>query len=287
MIRVALDAMGGDHAPRVEIEGARGARASADLPGPARRQARRHRGRAGRHPTVDRSRVDVVPAPEVIGMGDKPLAAIRGRSPTPASSSGSPCRRPATPTRSSPPATPAPSWPPPPSCSASITASSGPASPRRFPPRSPRAGPRRRRQRRLLRPGAGLFRAARLGLRAGRAWARRVRWSGCSTSARKTRRATPSSGRPTISSSRRRASTSSATSRAATSWPAIPSSATWTSWCPTASSATSCSSSTSRWPDSSSASSSGRRPTSCSGRTCRRSSGCSTTPSTAARRCSA
>jgi len=81
VIRIALDAMGGDNAPRVEIEGA--AQALKELPPEFRVQLI---GRSadieaalGKTPGVDRSRVDIVEAPEVVGMGEKPLAAIRGK----------------------------------------------------------------------------------------------------------------------------------------------------------------------------------------------------------------
>ncbi len=81
MIRIALDAMGGDNAPRVEVEGA--AQALLELPPEFRVQL------VGRSPDieaalartagVDRSRIDIVDAPEVVGMGEKPLAAVRGK----------------------------------------------------------------------------------------------------------------------------------------------------------------------------------------------------------------
>ena len=81
MIRVALDAMGGDNAPQVEIEGV--AQALRELPAGFRMQL------VGRtadieaalrsHADVDRKRLDIVEAPDVVGMGDKPLAAIRGK----------------------------------------------------------------------------------------------------------------------------------------------------------------------------------------------------------------
>ncbi len=81
MIRIALDAMGGDNAPRVEVEGA--AQALRELPPEFRVQLI---GRSadiaaalGKTAGVDRSRIDVVEAPEVVGMGEKPLAAIRGK----------------------------------------------------------------------------------------------------------------------------------------------------------------------------------------------------------------
>ncbi len=79
VVRVALDAMGGDQAPVTEVEGA--VRAVEELP-PAFELALV--GPAGaieaelaRYPAVDRSRISVVDAPEVIGMGEKPLEAVR------------------------------------------------------------------------------------------------------------------------------------------------------------------------------------------------------------------
>ena len=79
MIRIALDAMGGDHAPGVEIEGAR--LALAELPPTfevhligqpevVERELARHSG-------LDRSRIVIHDAPEVVGMGEKPLEAVR------------------------------------------------------------------------------------------------------------------------------------------------------------------------------------------------------------------
>ncbi len=81
MIRIALDAMGGDNAPRVEVEGA--AQALQELPPEFRVQLV---GRSAdieaalaKATGVDRSRIDIVDAPEVVGMGEKPLAAVRGK----------------------------------------------------------------------------------------------------------------------------------------------------------------------------------------------------------------
>ena len=81
MIRIALDAMGGDNAPRVEVEGA--LLALQELPGDFRVQL------VGRRPDIDaalaqvpdphRARIDVVDAPDVVGMGEKPLQAIRSK----------------------------------------------------------------------------------------------------------------------------------------------------------------------------------------------------------------
>ena len=79
MIRVALDAMGGDSAPRNEIAGA--VEALTDLPDGFLIQLI---GRANaieeeltRHPGVDRSRIEIHEAADVIGMSEKPLQAIR------------------------------------------------------------------------------------------------------------------------------------------------------------------------------------------------------------------
>lgn len=81
MIRIALDAMGSDNAPRVEVEGA--AQALRDLPPEFRIQlvGRTADIEAALAATagVDRSRIDIVEAPEVVGMGEKPLAALRNK----------------------------------------------------------------------------------------------------------------------------------------------------------------------------------------------------------------
>jgi glycerol-3-phosphate acyltransferase PlsX len=81
VIRIALDAMGGDNAPRVEVEGA--VQALNEMPGDFRIQL------VGRRAEVEaalaevrageRARLDIVDAPEVVGMGEKPLQAIRGK----------------------------------------------------------------------------------------------------------------------------------------------------------------------------------------------------------------
>src|SRR3989442_14253737 len=81
VIRIALDAMGGDEAPRVEVEGV--VQALRELPPTFRMQL------VGRtadidaalkpHGDVDRGRLEVVEAPEVVGMGEKPLAAIKSK----------------------------------------------------------------------------------------------------------------------------------------------------------------------------------------------------------------
>lgn len=79
MIRVALDAMGGDHAPAAEVDGA--ALALREFPTDimltlvGRREVISTH--LARHPDLDRARLDIVEASEVIGMDEKPLAAVR------------------------------------------------------------------------------------------------------------------------------------------------------------------------------------------------------------------
>lgn len=78
MIRVALDAMGGDHAPQAEVEGALAALAIlpkvvVQLVG----QVEVIEAELAKHGEVDRSRIQVVSATQVIGMAEKPLAAVR------------------------------------------------------------------------------------------------------------------------------------------------------------------------------------------------------------------
>src|SRR5467141_4867972 len=81
MIRIALDAMGSDNAPQVEVEGA--AQALNELPAEFQIQLVGRKAdieaALSRVPGMDRARIEIVDAPEVVGMGDKPLAAIRGK----------------------------------------------------------------------------------------------------------------------------------------------------------------------------------------------------------------
>jgi glycerol-3-phosphate acyltransferase PlsX len=79
VIRIALDVMGGDNAPVVEIEGV--SRALSELEQdvlfqlvglPAVIEAE-----LAKHPEIDRSRIEIIEATEVIGPADKPLVAIR------------------------------------------------------------------------------------------------------------------------------------------------------------------------------------------------------------------
>ncbi|MBA3522901.1 MAG: phosphate acyltransferase PlsX [Gemmatimonadales bacterium] len=79
MIRVAVDAMGGDRAPQAEVAGASDALAT--LPDDfliqlvGRTQV--IEAELAKHPEIDRSRLEVHEAADVIGMGEKPLAAVR------------------------------------------------------------------------------------------------------------------------------------------------------------------------------------------------------------------
>ena len=79
MIRVALDAMGSDQAPRTEVDGV--VLALAELPPTFRvqlvGQSAVIEAELGRHPGLDRGRLELVEAPEVIGMAEKPLQAVR------------------------------------------------------------------------------------------------------------------------------------------------------------------------------------------------------------------
>ncbi len=80
MTRIAIDAMGGDHAPAVPVAGA--ALALGELPGDVAIQLvgeKRSVERELEHQPVDRSRIEIVDAPEVIEMGEKPLQAIRSK----------------------------------------------------------------------------------------------------------------------------------------------------------------------------------------------------------------
>jgi glycerol-3-phosphate acyltransferase PlsX len=81
VIRIALDAMGGDNAPDVEVEGS--LQALAEHP-PGSIQVLL----VGRRADIEESlarhgqppdRIPIVDAPEVVGMAEKPLAAVRGK----------------------------------------------------------------------------------------------------------------------------------------------------------------------------------------------------------------
>jgi glycerol-3-phosphate acyltransferase PlsX len=79
VIRVAVDAMGGDRAPQAEVAGA--LQALATLPEAFLVQLIGRRdvieAELARHADVDHGRLEIHEAADVIGMGEKPLAAVR------------------------------------------------------------------------------------------------------------------------------------------------------------------------------------------------------------------
>ncbi|MEO6066747.1 MAG: phosphate acyltransferase PlsX [Gemmatimonadota bacterium] len=79
MIRIALDAMGGDHAPAAEVEGASLALRDLDADFVIQLVGRPEAIEAelAKHPEIDRKRVEIIPAADVITMQDKPLHAVR------------------------------------------------------------------------------------------------------------------------------------------------------------------------------------------------------------------
>ncbi len=79
MIRVAVDAMGGDRAPQAEIAGVLQALDSLPKDFVVQLVGRTDAVEAelARHPDADRSRLEIHEAADVIGMAEKPLAAVR------------------------------------------------------------------------------------------------------------------------------------------------------------------------------------------------------------------
>jgi len=79
LIRVALDAMGGDHAPAAEVEGASLALRDLDAEFIIQLVGRPEAIEAelAKHPEIDRKRIEIVPATDVVTMDDKPLHAVR------------------------------------------------------------------------------------------------------------------------------------------------------------------------------------------------------------------
>jgi phosphate acyltransferase len=81
VIRVAVDAMGGDNAPQAEIAGA--LQALTSLPGGFVIQLVGRpevvTAELAKYPNADRSRLEIHEAAEVIGMAEKPLAAVRSK----------------------------------------------------------------------------------------------------------------------------------------------------------------------------------------------------------------
>jgi glycerol-3-phosphate acyltransferase PlsX len=79
VIRVAVDAMGGDKAPQAEVAGTLEALASLPESFVVQLVGRSEviEAELARHAGVDRARIEIHEAPDVIGMGEKPLAAVR------------------------------------------------------------------------------------------------------------------------------------------------------------------------------------------------------------------
>jgi phosphate acyltransferase len=77
MIWVAVDAMGGDDAPRHVVDGALAAAHGVDLGIVLVGSVARIDGELRRHPGIDSSRVRIVEAPDVVSMEESPSAALR------------------------------------------------------------------------------------------------------------------------------------------------------------------------------------------------------------------
>ena len=77
MIWIAVDAMGGDFAPGHVVDGALAAARHLDLGVALVGRYMAVEAELARHPDVDRARVKIVDAPEIIGMADPPSAALR------------------------------------------------------------------------------------------------------------------------------------------------------------------------------------------------------------------
>jgi glycerol-3-phosphate acyltransferase PlsX len=77
MIWIAVDAMGGDFAPRLVVEGAIAAAARLDLGVALVGRADAIEAELQRHGDLDRSRVRLVDAPDVVTMDETPSAALR------------------------------------------------------------------------------------------------------------------------------------------------------------------------------------------------------------------
>lgn len=79
MVRIAVDAMGGDHAPAAIVDGAVAAARHLDvrvaLTGPSGRLERA----LAAHADWSSLGIEIVEAPDVVGMGDSPAAALRRR----------------------------------------------------------------------------------------------------------------------------------------------------------------------------------------------------------------
>jgi glycerol-3-phosphate acyltransferase PlsX len=80
-MRIILDAMGGDHAPEAPVAGA--LEALADLPASAEvvlvGRAAEIEAEVAKHGAARSGHLEVLDAPEVVGMAEKPLAAVRSK----------------------------------------------------------------------------------------------------------------------------------------------------------------------------------------------------------------
>jgi len=77
-MRIALDAMGSDRAPTVEVEGAVGALLDrTDITVVLVGNEAAVAAELDRHPAIDRARIEVVHAPDVIEPGESPITAVR------------------------------------------------------------------------------------------------------------------------------------------------------------------------------------------------------------------
>ena len=77
MLRIAVDAMGGDFAPGAVVDGALAAARHLDLALALVGPRRQVEDELARYADVDRARVSVVDAPDVVGMAESPAAALR------------------------------------------------------------------------------------------------------------------------------------------------------------------------------------------------------------------
>src|SRR3954463_10384808 len=79
MVWIAVDAMGGDDAPRQVVDGALTAAREADLGVVLVGPVARLEAELGCHPIVDRRRVRLVDAPDTVAMDESPSAALRSK----------------------------------------------------------------------------------------------------------------------------------------------------------------------------------------------------------------
>lgn len=76
-MRIAIDAMGGDHAPRAIVDGALAAARHLDVGLALVGRSEEIREALARHADASRLDIQIVDAPDVIGMADAPAAALR------------------------------------------------------------------------------------------------------------------------------------------------------------------------------------------------------------------